>query len=182
VPALAPLLGVAGLAPAFVGVAGLASTPWRRAGLACAGLLWLLAAEVLSGHSLLFGVPDGVLARAGWEDSVSAAGGDALGPVLASPALAPLALWAAFAAVLPVLVRGRFLLLDLVGASVWAAGLAAAHTGLGDVLASTTALGEARGGIAGSLLAAALAVALTAVGAPLVEPRAEPATVTQQLL
>ena len=50
VPALAPLLGAVALAPLFVGVAALASTAWRRAGLAAAGFLWLAVAEVLTGR------------------------------------------------------------------------------------------------------------------------------------
>src|SRR5205085_2161088 len=70
-PALAPVLGAIGLAPAYVALAGLASTRWRRAGLAAAGLLWLAASEVLTGRRLLFGVPDGALPRAGWEHGLS---------------------------------------------------------------------------------------------------------------
>ena len=41
--------GVAGLAPLFVGIAALAPTAGRRAGLAAAGFLWLALAEVLTG-------------------------------------------------------------------------------------------------------------------------------------
>src|SRR5215216_3591764 len=51
-PALAPLLGAAALAPAFVGVAALVRGTWRRAALAAAGFLWLAAAEVLTGEPL----------------------------------------------------------------------------------------------------------------------------------
>ena len=57
VPILAPLLGTIALAPAFVGIAALASTPARRAGLAAAGLWWLVLAEALTGRVLLFGSP-----------------------------------------------------------------------------------------------------------------------------
>jgi len=52
VPALAPLLGTTSLAPAFVGVAALAGGPWRRAGLAAAGALWLVLGELLVGRGL----------------------------------------------------------------------------------------------------------------------------------
>ena len=89
VPALAPLLGAVALAPLFVGVAALASTAWRRAGLAAAGFLWLAVAEVLTGDELLFGAADGTLARARWEGSVVDAASDALWPLVSSPALAP---------------------------------------------------------------------------------------------
>jgi membrane protein DedA with SNARE-associated domain len=86
--------------------------------------------------------------------------------------------WAAFAAVLPLVVRGRFLAFDVFGAGVWAAGLAVALAGLGDVLASTTALGQPRGGIAGVVLAAVVAVAATSVASPAPGAHAQPATAT----
>jgi hypothetical protein len=160
VPVLAPLLGTVALAPIFVGAAALAPTPWRRAGLGAAGFLWLAIGEVLTGRSFLFGVPDGALPRADWEGSISAAASDALGPLLSGPALAPALVWAAFAMALPLVVRGRWLALDLLGAGVWAAGLLAAHVALGDMLAATTALDEARGAAAGAIGAALLAVAV----------------------
>ena len=60
------------------GVAALAPTASRRAGLAAAGFLWLVLAEVLTGRALLFGSPDGTLPRDDWEGSISAAAADAL--------------------------------------------------------------------------------------------------------
>ena len=69
VPALAPLLGTIGLAPMFVGVAALAPTPRRRAGLGAAGFLWLAFAEIATGRSLLFGIPSGALPRPEWAGS-----------------------------------------------------------------------------------------------------------------
>ena len=52
---------------------------------------------------------------------------------------------------LPLVVRGRWLALDLLGAGLWAAGLIAAHAALGDLLAATTALDQARGAVAGAI-------------------------------
>jgi hypothetical protein len=176
VPVLAPLLGTIALAPVFVGVAALAPTAWRRAGLAAAGFLWLAVGEVLTGETLLFGVPEGVLSRADWEGSISAASSDALGPLVSSPALAPAAVWAAFALLLPLVVRGRWLVVDLVGAFLWAAGLVAAHTALGDMLAATTALDEARGVVAGSIGAALVVLAVSQITAPAEAWRAQPVT------
>ena len=95
VPALAPLLGTIALAPAFVGVAALAPTPARRAGLAAAGLWWLLLAEALTGKALLFGSPDGTVTRGDWDGSISARGRDALRAARHAPALAPVLAWAA---------------------------------------------------------------------------------------
>jgi hypothetical protein len=160
VPVLAPLLGTIALAPAFIGIAALASTHARRAGLAAAGLWWLLAGEVLTGKVLLFGAPDGILPRRNWESSISAAASDALQPLLTSPALAPALVWAAGALVLALVVRGRWLAVDLLGAGACAAALIAAHAALGDALAADVALDHARGGVAGCI-AAALVVIVT---------------------
>ncbi len=163
-PALAPLLGVVALAPLFVAIAGLCSTAWRRAGLAAAGFWWLLLAEVLSGDALLFGLADGTLPRSDWEDSASGAVSDALVPLLTSPATAPVVIWVALAVVLPFVVRGRSLALDVLGASAWAAALVAAHAAVSDLVASSVELDQARGAVGGAILAVVLAVAAAAVG------------------
>jgi hypothetical protein len=167
VPALAPLLGAVALAPAFVALAALSTGAWRRVGLAAAGFLWLALGEVLLAEDLLFGVPDGTLGRRSWEDSIGGAASDALLPLVTSPALAPLAVWAFFAWVLPLVLRGRNLALDLIAASTWAAALVVAHAGLADMLAATTRLDEARGAAAGALLGVLAATAVTAIAPPL---------------
>ena len=176
VPVLAPLLGVVALAPLFVALAGLPSTAWRRAGLATAGFLWLVLAEVLTGSALLFGTADGTGDRADWEGSLSAAAGDALYPLLSSPATAPVVIWALLAVVLPVLVRGRSLALDLIAAAVWAAVLVAAHAAASDLLAASVELDQARGAVGGAVLAGVVAVGAAAVGvlARPVDPEALP--------
>jgi eukaryotic-like serine/threonine-protein kinase len=176
VPVLAPLLGTVALAPVFVGVAALAPTAWRRAGLAAAGFIWLAVGEVVTGESLLFGLPDGALPRGDWEGSISAAASDALGPLVSGPALAPAAVWAAFAVLLPLVIRGRWLAIDLVGAGLWAVGLIVAHIALGDMLAATTALDEARGMVAGSAGAALVAIAVSQIAAPAEGWRPQPVT------
>src|ERR671912_248135 len=153
-PIVAPLLGTIALAPAFIGIAALAPTPARRAGLAAAGLWWLVLGEILTGRSLLFGIPDGALPRANWEGSISAAASDAIQPLLTTPALAPAVLWAAGAVALMLVVRGRWLVVDMVGAGMCATALVAAHAALGDVLAAEVALDQARGAVAGSIAAA----------------------------
>jgi eukaryotic-like serine/threonine-protein kinase len=173
---LAPLFGTVALGPVFVGVAALAPTHWRRAGLAAAGFLWLALGEVLTGKSLLFGVPDGVLPRGDWEGSISAAASDALAPLASGPALAPAVVWAAFAVLLPLVVRGRWLALDVLGAALWTAGLIGAHLALGDLLAATTALDTARGLAAGSVGAALVALAVCQISSPAEGWRAQPVT------
>jgi hypothetical protein len=160
VPVLAPLLGTIALGPAFVGIAALASTPARRAGLAAAGLWWLVLGEVLTGRVLMFGSPDGTLPRSSWDGSISAAISDALEPLATTPALAPVVAWVAGAVLLALIVRGRWLVVDLLGAGICAAALVAAHVALGDALAADVALDHARGAVAGSI-AAALVVIVT---------------------
>jgi hypothetical protein len=164
VPVAAPLLGTIALAPAFIGVAALASTATRRAGLAAAGLWWLLLGEALTGRELLFGSPDGTLGRHVWEGSISAAASDALEPLLTTPALAPAVVWAAGAVAFALVLRGRWLAVDLLGAAVCAAGLVAAHIALGDALAADMALDQARGGVAGSIAAAVVVLIAAHMG------------------
>jgi hypothetical protein len=166
VPVLAPLLGTVALAPAFVGLAALAPTAWRRAGLAAAGFLWLALAEVLTGQNLLFGVVDGTLPRALWEGSPTEAVQHGLEPLATSPALAPAAVWVVFALLLPYAVRGRWFALDLAGAALWAAGLIAAQVVLGDALAADVALEQARGAVAGGVVAALVVVSVAQVVPP----------------
>jgi hypothetical protein len=175
VPVLAPLFGTIALAPLFVAVAALGSTAWRRAGLALAGFLWLAVAEILTGRELLFGSADGTLARTEWQDSVVDASREALGPLVSSPALAPAVVWVAFAVVLPLLVRGRYAPLDLVAACVWAAGLVAAHGALGDLLAATTELDQARGAVAGACLGAVVVLSATLLAPPVRGGTGDPA-------
>jgi hypothetical protein len=177
VPVLAPLLGAIALAPAFVGIAALTHTPARRAGLAAAGLWWLVLGEALTGRALLFGSPDGTLARVHWEGSISAAAADALQPLLTTPALAPVAVWAAGAVVLPLAVRGRWLAVDLMGAAVCATGLVAAHIALGDALAADVALDQPRGAVAGGIGAALLVVLVCHMARP-AEPWRTPRVTT----
>jgi hypothetical protein len=119
----------------------------------------------MTGKSLLFGVPDGALDRVFWEGSIAGAASRAVGPMISSPALAPAVVWAGLAALLPLLVRGRFLGLDVIAAAAWAAALVVAQAALGDLLASVTVLDQPRGGAAGPI-AAALLVLAAAAAAP----------------
>jgi tRNA A-37 threonylcarbamoyl transferase component Bud32 len=170
IPALGPALGAIGLGPMYVAVAGMGSrSAWRRAGLGAAGFLWLAAAEVVTGHSLLYGVADGTQPRARWDGSVTHAAAHAIYPALSGPALAPAAVFAAFAVLLPVAVRGRNLTLDAILAATWAAGLVATLHATDGLLAANVHLAAARGSTAGALLGAALAVAaahVRSLGAP----------------
>ncbi|MCD6725676.1 MAG: hypothetical protein LT070_00335, partial [Solirubrobacteraceae bacterium] len=150
-PLLAVLLGLGGLALAWVALAGQASGWLRRASLGALGLWWLTLAELLTGRALLFTAPPAGAPPAGWERSLAAAGGDVLTPLVSGPTLAACALWALAAAVLPWLVRGSRLAFDLVAAAAWTAAVAAGTAAIAAV--------ELRGALAGAVLAAALALA-----------------------
>jgi hypothetical protein len=154
VPALAPLAGAIGLGPLYIVFAGFARTAWRRAGLAAAGFLWLAVAEIATGKTLLFGAPDVATRHHEWERSLGAAADHALAPLVTTSALLPAVAWIALAVLLPVVVRGRSLTLDLLGAVLWTAGLIASHQAIGRVLGEV----DARGLAAGAVLAAVVAV------------------------
>ena len=67
---------------------------------------------------------------------------------------------------LALVVRGRWLVVDLIGAGLCAAALIAAHAALGDALAADMALGQARGAIAGSIAAALVVVVVSQTAGP----------------
>jgi hypothetical protein len=128
VPGFAPLLGLAGLGPAYVAIAGQAGTWLERGALGVLGSLWIALAD----------------------DTLADPGGFALMTVA----------FAAAAIVLPVLVRGLRLALDLIAAGVWGGALYAALLGIENVAGPRV---DARGAAAGAVLAAVIAVTAAAV-------------------
>ena len=159
VPAIAPLLGLVGIAGAWPVLAGQAARWQTRAALGALGGWWLAIAETLTSDRLLSGVPPSVLARGEWEGSSLDAMRDALWPLLSGGAPAFAALFAFAAAILPLLVRGRSAAVDLVGATAWAATLAAAMSALAQALS----LSAPRGLVAGAIVTGLGAVAARAV-------------------
>jgi hypothetical protein len=141
VPAVAPLLGLAGLGGAYPAVAGQFRGPWTRAAIGAAGLWWLLLAEPLLSRDLALGTAPGDAATV--LETIATSGALLLAPV-----------WAVAALILPWLVAGRSLAADVLGAVVWAACLAAATAAVADA----AGLGEPRGLAAGAAVAGALAV------------------------
>ena len=77
-----------------------------------------------------------------------------------------LAAWAILAAVLPYVLRGRWLAADLVAAGAWSVALMASMAAIGDLLAGTAALEQARGAVAGAVLGALVAVAVSQTSPP----------------
>ena len=129
-PAAAPALDVVGLAGMHPALAGQAKTLPARAALGALGFWWFALAPVVVQDR-----PD--------LDAV------------AEPGVAALAaLWGVAAAVLPLLVRGRRLAIDVVAATVWAAALGAATGAIAEALAYP----EPDGTVAATVAAGALAV------------------------
>ncbi len=155
----APLLGTLLLAGAYPALAGQARTLWRRAALGAIGF-WLLAlAEPLAQRTLFFGAARASAAPGSWEDSLHDAASHVVAPLVQSGALAGAALWAAGAAVLPWLVRGRTAALDLVAATLWAAALAVGASAIGGTLGGAVPHTDPRGAALGAAGAVLLAVA-----------------------
>ena len=116
----------------------------------------MLLAEPLLGRTLLFGTAEGTPPRAGWDGPAGLAAGQVVVPLATSGAAALAAVWAVGALVLPWVVRGRFLAFDIVAATTWAAGLAAAGVSVGQAVSGSSP----RGVLAGALAAGALSVVL----------------------
>jgi hypothetical protein len=144
-PALAPALGVLGLAGAWPALAGQAARPWHRLALGALGGWWLVLAEAVADEKLGPGPPR---AAAGAAASVSDAYHDVLVPIATSGALLVAGLWALAAVVLPVLVRGRIFALDLVAATMWAAALGSATQAVAPGMRGLVAGAVAAGGVA----------------------------------
>ncbi len=124
-PAASPLLGLAGAAPIYPALAGLAGRARDRLVLGAAGYAWVAIAESVLDRKLLFG-PQHV-APAGWQQSAGQAARDLLLPLAVDPTfIFGLALWSLGALALGLVVRGRNPALDLLGALVWVAALVAA--------------------------------------------------------
>jgi hypothetical protein len=164
--ALAPVLGLAGLAGAFPAIAGQARG-WRvRAAFGALGYWWLILAEPLLARNLWLGLPSGTPARPVWERSIDSAATHVIGPVLALGVLLGAALWAAGAMVLPFLVRGRSVVLDVVAATVWSAALVAAAPQLDSGLTVHTLPAGPRGAVLGAVFGGLIVVAARALRGP----------------
>jgi eukaryotic-like serine/threonine-protein kinase len=130
-PALG-LVGPAGLAGAWPALAGLARTPWRRCALAVSGWLWLLAAGILArprerpDHSLYVPDPHRMPAYHRWSDSLGVTVHHLLPAYVHAGVLLGAAAWAGAAVLVPWVIRGASLLMDVVRVVVWSAATVAA--------------------------------------------------------
>ena len=165
-PAAAPLLGAAGLALAWPALAGQARSLTQRAALGALGLWWIALAEAIAAPALLLGDVPGSATRALWEASASRAVTDVLAPIVTSGVPLIALLWAAMAGVLPLIVRGRSPIADIVTVTGWSAGLAAGTAAIAAGLPWSGGAPEPRGLVLGTLAAGAAALLGAAARAP----------------
>jgi hypothetical protein len=164
--ALAPVLGLAGLAGAFPALAGQRAS-WRaRAALAALGFWWLTLAEPLLTKRLWLGPPAGIPPRGVWEASFGKAASDVVGAALTPELLVGAAVWALAAAILPWIVRGRSAALDVATAVGWTVALLAATPFLERELLSHVSQPSPRGALVGAVLGCALAIGARALRGP----------------
>jgi hypothetical protein len=159
-PAVAPALGLLGLAGAFPALAATAPRWSARLALGVLGAWWLILAEPLLGRVLVFGPAAGTPSRPRFDGAPGIVAGDVIAPACSSGALLLALIWGIAALVLPWLVRGRSLAADVVAASAWTAAIAATTAALGSWLGDRVAQATPHGLVAGALAAGGLAVVL----------------------
>jgi hypothetical protein len=164
--ALAPLLGLAGLAGVYPALAGQA-TRWReRLALGALGYWWLTLAEPLLGRRLWLGSHASPPSRSLWEGSLQHTANDVIGPILSTGVVLGALLWAVAALLLPVVVRGRNAALDVVAAVTWSAAVAAVAPRLDAGLGAAATHPSPRGAVLGAVLGGMLAVGARALRGP----------------
>jgi eukaryotic-like serine/threonine-protein kinase len=168
--AFAPLLGLAGLAGAYPALAGQPSRWSARATLGALGYWWLILAGPLladgsSGGRLWLAAPAGLPPRVVWEGSLERSAIHVIGPALSPGVLFGAILWAAGAAALPWVVRGRSAIFDTLAAVLWSVALLAAAPYF-DAGLSTASVAQPRGALVGAILGAAIVIAARALRGP----------------
>ena len=145
---------------AVSGARGPAAAVGRPRGARRARRVVVVLAEPLLERALVFGPAPDTPARASFDGAVGITAGDVIAPAVSSGALLLAAIWAGAALVLPWLIRGRSLNADIVMATAWSAGTAAATIALGEALGARVAQNAPHGLAPGAVAAAALAIAL----------------------
>lgn len=149
-PGAAPVLGIGGLAGLYPTLGGQVRTAAERAAVGVLGAWWILIAEPMFGDHLVSGRSLAPAQR--WEESAPHAIDRVLVPLVSSPAMGLCVVWGVATLVLPWMVRGRNLYVDIVAATTWAATAAAATIAVCGPGSPSV--------IAGAVLAGAAAVAL----------------------
>lgn len=149
-PGAAPLLGLGGVSTLFPALGGQARRAGDRAAVGVLGAWWLLVAEPMLGEHLVTG--RSLVPAQRWEESVPHTIDRVLVPLVSGPAMGLCVVWGLAALVLPWIVRGRNLYVDVVAATTWTATVAASTVALCGTGAPSVILG--------AVLAGASAVAL----------------------
>jgi hypothetical protein len=153
-PCGAVILGALGLAGAWPAVTGRYPTSlWRRAALAGAGFVWLVAFTALAGTTLYAHTHPALPPAAVWTGSLQVTLRDVLTVMWRSGVLIGAAVWAVAAAILPLIVTGRSRARDLVLATVWAAVTVSAVEASSGALAGGAPGPAPRGAVIGALVA-----------------------------
>jgi hypothetical protein len=139
-PALAPLLGAIGAAPAYLAVAARHERTSARIALAALGWAWTGVAGALVGHGLGVPVPG---AAAGWTTSGPIALSDVLGPLVTSTGIAIGLIWVGGAVLLGVLLDATKPAGAAIGGLIWAAAVASALAAAGPGAAPSAMLAPA---------------------------------------
>ncbi len=167
--ALAPLLGLLGLAGAYPAIAG-QPRRWReRAAFGALGYWWLTLAGALAdsrARVLWLAEPSATPPRSVWEGSLSASATHVIAPALTLGVLFGALLWALAALVLPWIVRGRSATVDIVAATVWSAAIVVLAPALDAGLTSQLTHPSPRGAVLGAVLGGLIAVAARALRGP----------------
>jgi eukaryotic-like serine/threonine-protein kinase len=166
VAALAPMLGIVGLAGAFPALAGQAVRWRQRLVLGALGYWWLVLAEPLLARRLWLGPAHGTPAQAIWEGSLQSTATHVIGPQLTLAVLGGALLWGAAALVLPLVVRGRSAAFDVAAAVAWSTAVVVAMARLQEALGATNAHGSPRGAALGAVLGGLVAVGARALRGP----------------
>jgi len=174
--ALAPALGLVGLAGAYPAIGGQAARWSARAALGALGYWWLLLAQPLAARQLWL-LPEGhhLPPTDRWLGSLSVAFEHVLRPLLTVATVEGAAVWAGACVLLPWLVRGRGVGRDVLMATVWAAALLTAERLLDNGLAGAASAPTPRGALLGAILGGAIAVCARALRGPVQRRAAMPA-------
>ncbi len=128
-PALAPLLGLVGLAPLYLVQAARHERPAARVALAALAWAWTVVAATVFGQAL--GVSDPAGSTAGWTQSAAAALSGPLAPLAGADAVSTALIWVGAAVVLGLILDVAGPAPLAIGGLVWAAGLIAALGAVG---------------------------------------------------
>jgi hypothetical protein len=164
--ALAPMLGIVGLAGAFPALAGQAVRWRQRLVLGALGYWWLALAEPLLARRLWLGPVHGTPPPAIWEGSLQSTATHVIEPLLTLTVLGGALLWGVAALLLPLVVRGRSAIFDVLAAVAWSTAVIVAMGRIQEGLGASAVHGSPRGAALAAVLGGLIAVGARALRGP----------------